>query len=798
MHKLPKKLAKIKLVLLAIVGLLISFSFGLFTSSVFAQYQIHSLRPYPESPFNNDVSDTALFCGNNLIVADEIEVSKGEAISCTTLSNGDQKCTFRENRVRGIRIDLSDAKLPILGNTENVINSDKETDDEGFDDAGKMNEYLSWYLNGTINRAEYEFLDARDKEDIQKLINYSGPINKLLPWEQQARYRINTIEQIDETRHNQVVACTRLGIPVPCYNKDLLSLFIPPTSHFLSEWGNYNFGALSGTWRKRIPPLREDFDTFLQYWKAYKEWRGDTCRLFTIPIINKEVLLCFEGIFGFDNPLKPNYWADLFPYIPLSSTEDRKGLVETEGINTTSPSGDVIVTNVSFTDQKPAELFFAHTEEVADLASILQKTFVSQNQENNLSPSGVVTPEYCDLVNVRTNEGDNLYAGEIEGTLTYTAEFTCTFSSTGNACERTGGECITVPECLFVNKETVNGGDGCEDEYDRCCSRDEPRSTETCTKEVYANMSVITKTPKVDEIWGRLVAGSSAVFKKMFPKVGPNTDLGCILDIPGATKVSYSEDGLIYAGNPGSERSGESAELYFPHIGGVYEYFLKGTQTLLRPKGYGENIVFGSPGDPRCIQNTSAIDICSDDCNSDPTNINMNGVKDNFIDLANRWLASGSPRVDKYDQVVNTSLSRGVDPIFTLAIWLHESGASNYAGICNNFGNGDPSSLYCQRIQDFGINRAKDETIINSSGNIIKDNFSNQLGQFVNLPDYYLSTCYTSHTACPWEIFGAMYTATGTCTPNDTGNEYVKGILEIYRWLSPTQQLPCYASKLPN
>lgn len=794
MYKLPKKLVKKKYCFLAMFFIFFSFCLRLFVSQVKAEDEFHSLRPYPADPFGKEDSERALFCGNDLVVADTITKTRDQATSCTTLPNGNERCSFTTGLVKKtIRIDLSDTDFPILGNTENVVNADLDSDDSGFDDAGKMNEYVSWYLNGTINRAEYELLDATDKEDVKKLINFSGPLNKLLPWEQQIIFRTNTINQADSTRHDQIVACTIAGTPVPCYHQTLLEKIFD-SQHELSEWnGKITIApTLRSTWNERIPPQRKDFENFLSYWKAYKEWRGNSCVRFTVPIINKEVLWCEENI------LRPNYWADLFPYVPLSSTEDRIGFVEAENVTTSSPSEDVVFTEVSFKDQKPAELFFAHAEEVTELASILQKTFVPKGEENNLSTSGVSTSKYCDLVNIRTNEGDDLFAGEIGGTLSYKAEFTCDFDPAENDCEKAGGECFSTPNCSRIGKGTVNGGSGCDNVSEICCTRDVSISEEECEKKIYVNLSVVTKTPEVDKIWTRLVAGSSGVFKKIFPKVGPNTDLGCLLDIPGATKVSYSGEGLVYAGNPGNERSGESAELYFPHIGGVYEYFLKGTQTLLRPKGYGETIIFGSPGDPLCIQNTNNIDICSDDCNPNPTDVNMAGVQNKFEDLADRWLPTGTARIDKYEQVVNTSLSRGVDPIFTLAIWLHESGASNYLGICNNWGGGNPSSLYCQRIQDFGINREEDETIINSSGEIIKDNFSNQLNQFVNLPGYYLSACNTSAVECAWEIFGAMYTENGSCTPNDTSNEYVAGILKIYKWLAPSQKLPCYPIKLSN
>ncbi|RLC31703.1 hypothetical protein DRH13_02660, partial [Candidatus Woesebacteria bacterium] len=432
MHKLPKKLVKTKLSFLIILFLIFSLSLGIFASKAGAADEFHSLRPYPGDPWDDESSETALFCGNDLIVTDTITVNRNGAFSCETLSNGNERCSFKIPRERQILIDLSGADFPILGNTENVVNADKDTDDSDFDDAGKMNEYVSWYLNGTINRAEYELLDPKDKEDVQKLVDFSGPLNKLLPWEQQIAYRINTINQADSTRHDQVVACTIASVPVPCYHKGILE--VVDVKHQLSEWKKKLLITLPRTWKERLPPQRIDFEDFLDYWKAYKEWRGNTCIQTTIPILNKEVLWCY------DNPFRVNYWADLFPYVPMSSTEDRMGSVETQSATTSSPSGDVTLTNVSFDNQDPAELFFAHTEEVAELASILQKTFAPQGEVNNLSSSGVSTSEYCDLVNIRTNEGDDLFAGEISGDLSYTAEFTCDLGPARNACENAGGE----------------------------------------------------------------------------------------------------------------------------------------------------------------------------------------------------------------------------------------------------------------------------------------------------------------------------------------------------------------------
>lgn len=492
--------------------------------------EFHSLRPYQASPCKKEPTETALFCGNNLILQEEIKVTPSEANSCQQV-DGKLVCQYTISRSRAIEIDLSGADLPIVGNTEKVINSTQQVKD--IDSAEKTNEYVSWYLNGVTNKAEYPSIDPGNPEDIANLVNFSGPINKLLPKKIITEEKVKTIKEAGISRHDQVVGCIynllagiKKGQITACY----------PKSPEISEVRLSDF-------KKHLPPKEEDYKNFKDYWVAYKRWRGESC--IKLPI----------GSICIDNPLKPNYWGNLFANIPLSSTEDRVGLVETQTISVQPASEDVKITNVSFSNQTPVKLFFPHMEETTELASILQKTYVPKGTGGGSGVSGVSPSGSCDLVNIRTNDGDSLFpeqGGKISGDLSYTANFSCEFSS----------------------------------------------STNTCSKKVNVSLSVITKAPKVDELWSRTVAGPAAIFKRIFPKVGIGGAIVGILDIPAATKVSYSGDGLVYAGNPSNERSGKSAELYFPHIGGVSEYFLKGIQTILRPKGFGEPIASGPAAPP--------------------------------------------------------------------------------------------------------------------------------------------------------------------------------------------------------
>lgn len=546
------------------------------------QNQFHSLRPYQGSPCKEGVSEEALFCGNDLLIKDTRLASKSQAIKCEDIGGGKERCYFNTGPVTTrIAIDLSGAELPIAGNTELVKNSQNR--DEKLDDAQKVNDYASWYLNGVINRAEYPFVGTKKEEDIRKLVDFSGPLNKLLPQEIQWISRSETVRKAGEERHGQIVGCTYglnlvitqlIGVPAPCYEAGLITGLIEDR-HYLSEWENH------------LPPLREGFQTFEQYWREVQHWRGKFCPLIKVPesifgipipfIGGQEILL----LCGLENPLSPNYYANLFPYIPYSSTEDREGSVEANAVSPQKTNG-VNVYNVAFTNQDPAKLFFAHMEELNGLADLLQSTFVPKG-EDKVGEAGVSGPaarNSCDITQIRTNAGDNLFAGEIQGDLSYTAEFSCDFD-----IPELGSRCTPEFGCGDdVNFDCVNG---------RCVEHG-ANTNPSCLKDIYVDLSLITKTPLVDEVYSRLVEGPASVFKRLFPKLGDEgSPLTHLLDIPAATKVNYSGDAVVKAGNPGSDRSGQSAELYFPHLGSVSEYFLKGIQTLLRPKGFGEPILSG-------------------------------------------------------------------------------------------------------------------------------------------------------------------------------------------------------------
>jgi len=573
--------------------------------------EFHSLRPYPANPCTTEIVSPATFCGNNLTLHDTISETYPGGGSCVT-NGGKITCTYNETVNKGVTIDLSGAKLPIMGNTENVPNSTTPVGSPPpLSDLDRVNGYVSWYLNGVMNRAE----DGSSKNNDYNAVNLSGPINKLLPQTILEAQRIQTINNVTaNTNHNQIVVCGQSNIPLignifnigtftptNCYpngNRDPASGEVFRLNNWngdLSIWNSYINNivgkiydlipignirdavkdSIVNHWNKRKPPLPWGNDPFasptrpmtnLEYRKYYNEWRGKTCVI--VPLIN--YLVCF------DNILVPNTYADLYPYIPLSSTEDLKGSITIDNSSSaTNPTvGGVTVSGVGFTGQA-ATLFFPHMQESTDLANLLQGTFVASSEKDYKTAAPTdVSQTYCSTVEVRSNKGDTIAFSpnsSLTGNLSYTASFSCDFNPSTATIDQ---NCMS--ECLQNASDPTTCQNTCQ-----------TTSTQSCTKDIYIALSTTGKIPEVDSLWSQLVAGPEAVFKRIFPKTNTAGSVGQIIDIPGSTNITYTGLGDISV-------SQQSTDLKFPHIGGISEYFLKGIQTALRPKGFGETIEFAN------------------------------------------------------------------------------------------------------------------------------------------------------------------------------------------------------------
>lgn len=502
------------------------------------QDDYHSLRPFPFSPYDQEVSG-AIQCGNTVYIADTI--TKQVCSKCRTVS-GPCVCTYNENRSGNVTIDFTNSELPIVGNTEDVTNWDDSKDT--LTDAEKMTRYVSWYLNGVINRAEYPFLSRKKKEDIDKIINFSGPIRKLLPQRVQDDAREKQVDEASKSRHDQIVACVyELNINIPFMRSKIM---IPGPCASVGFWKllkGFKEAKKVSVWDGKTPPKREDFKDFNEYYEKYREWRGDICLSFTIPLSGGiELMLCF------DSSSKPNFYGDLYSYIPFTSTEDRAGEAKKEVPAEINIGGanNLKLSDVSY-NAADLELYYAHMQETVELSDLLKKTFVPKEGtggEGETAP--VEVKEGCQILNIRTNDGDHLVdpgwndkKKTITGDLKYTADFDCTFQA--------------------------------------------PATSGTCTVNPAIPISLNTQNPLHNELWNNLVAGVDSIFRRIFPKTDNEAPVAAPRDIPGMTKFEASSKGLIkrYSVSTGGE-------IYFPHLGGISEYFLKAIQTALRPKGYGE------------------------------------------------------------------------------------------------------------------------------------------------------------------------------------------------------------------
>ncbi len=569
--------------------------------------EFHSLRPYQGAICGD--ANKASFCSNELKFIESFDMEgKGDCKKRGFEGTFDCNPNFKVKE-HNLYVELTDSMFPILGNTEQVTNSQGGT--EQFDDAQKVNEYVSWYLSGVNNKAEY------GENTDEKVVDFSGPVQKLLPKLIQEATRVKTIEKatadsepyVDEEtletvteplNHDQVVVCGKedgfigdlLGIgktkPVPCYegSEYRLSTWLEDLSDFNGLFNNIG----TDIWNKRTPPLPwsdengKPFESQEKYMKAYNEWKGRSCAI--IPLV--DLTLCI------DNPFVANKWAELYQYIPLANTTDKGGVQRIVGVQFQESNGTAISGQDYDGDNlKSAPLSFAHTQEVKELSEALNTTYLPQGYESekvtetteklktNINSGSSFA---CTSLNVRTNPGDNLFPGD---------------RAVGDTKE------MIIPGITY-NIDKVKCVETAP-EYDCRGPKDNPVCKNwpgdlTCNAEVAIVIKTILRAPNLDDIFATTTADSGSTFRKIFPKVEEGAPVSCIADIPGVSGVTYTDAGSkspnggdveLSVKNYPEDGGGSDSELTFPHVGSIYEYFLNGIQTALRPKGYGEPLVNG-------------------------------------------------------------------------------------------------------------------------------------------------------------------------------------------------------------
>lgn len=564
--------------------------------------EYHGFRPYPASPCDDRLLQVTSDCGNDLIIRHEFTYS---ATDCPETWNGNIKeCTIDAGQQSyPVSIDLSAAELPIAGNTQAVPNEVNAGVGRPYNMPynQRVNEYISWYLEGVKESASERAASESD-------IDYAGPIRKLLP-DRVQRYKRKipyTGARIGNDMHNQIAGCIDdNGRAVPCIS--IPGQPIQANIYRLEELRN-------------AIPLEENYPAILfnlpgGFMEAYRNWQA--------------------------SPEGRMYW-----FLPFKTTEDRPGLVwtsaaqtqpvdgrESGGVNDNlTPSNPVFVPDPD-ADKDP--LFFAHMAEDADLARVLMGTYLPAHIEvGSVVPDTPLklVPRDVDRCTKdgRVNLGDDLY-GELSG-----ADFTIRYGAANTVIPNPVAITGTViePEVTVSCRFTVNtdncayrrclygfdpaacpGAPGC-DCWDPTSPPSPPGDENSCKDKLatdcvdprtnqhpasYTALSVYTETPRVDDIWLRLVTAPYSVYSRIMPEHEiPRARKGeHFLDVPAVTRAVYSSssaDAEIFAGAPNGGRSGDSAELYIPHLGGVYDYFLKTVQTSLLPYGYGPNYLYAPPG----------------------------------------------------------------------------------------------------------------------------------------------------------------------------------------------------------
>ncbi len=519
--------------------------------------EFHSLRPYPASPCNKEITNTSILCGNDLVVRANYQIAVDATTPGCTQNGSTLTCELHKDTAISSTFNFNQSKLPIAGNTELVPNG--FNDNNLLSSGQRTNDYVSWYLNGVTSRAE-----ERSNTEANT-VNYSGPLKKLLSWYSQESNRFVESFFAQETsnpetaRHNQIAGCVANGKPVPCYQGGAT-----PERHRLTEWLAGLVGNLA-TQTNPLPPVPEDqsITSFKDYWLKFQRWVGRACP--DVPVLGAACSNLVQ-----DNP----WWTTLFSFMPTSSTEDRIGEVALSNAQPVQNEGfEMLGYQSTYKNGNKEPLYFAHMQENLNLARQLQFTFASKDlpQDANIPAindidTSATRPPFCEIVHSRTNSGDNLWARNTEqpdyknpdsegitANVNFTAKITCVVNQNADG---------TFPPCKV--------------------------------SAWVADYTVQTETPEIDNVWNRLVGGQASVFRMIYPKVGEGTPVTKIKDLPGSTIAQYSTTGTgadvnALVGNPDTHAGGP--QVFFPHLGGISDYFLKGIQKALRPQGFTDNEV---------------------------------------------------------------------------------------------------------------------------------------------------------------------------------------------------------------
>ncbi len=363
------------------------------------------------------------------------------------------------------------------------------------------------------------------------------------------------------------------------------------------------------------PPDPDNFSNFSSYWKAYQNWK------YTLGA--------------------KSLWGELFEYVPFSTLEDTMGeftisLIQEPnhqppGVILNDPSKPITLTIKS----ADSRLSFPHVRAIDALAGLLQRIsspkdpkiptpefnqsgHIPVHQEAKDGPSdqpnltlkqvgppgnsSVVAGEeppfplftshdsVCDLKDVRINAGDTLYGNEVTASLSYYQKFSYTPDNSNIVPDPTklkpGEVCTDGNQCQTGNclPKNLLGQRYCSD-----------FTTGTVELPTEARIAVFSKTPLIDKIYDKLVAGKASILRRFI--ASPSCAPDCSDEqkksyirqdgstIPAAIDAAYTGTGVTAGDKTGG------GQIYIARLGSLFDYFLGGSnqnmnlQKALRPKG---------------------------------------------------------------------------------------------------------------------------------------------------------------------------------------------------------------------
>lgn len=285
-----------------------------------------------------------------------------------------------------LTVDLKDTNLGVLGNTQDLDLTDEQ----------KVNEYLSYYLGGVPQTSDHKI--SVEPKEIDRVINYSGPIRKLLPFDlQNAEDRVTIA---DEGKSNENI-------------------------HNYAEGLNSNQNPKLAQFANHTPPDSMDYENFSDYKEAMNNWRYGNSVLPDLPFIG-DPLAFARQLLGVQTR-----WAKLWQNLPLSSLEDTAGEFILTIFQPGSRQDPTVVNPVhdpdSGLDTAPTELVIQSAEPASGgPGSINYLPSTYQNKPPNLPTQPTITCQGTNkimplgdsiTVGVHSQSGVNISAGGYRGPL---------------------------------------------------------------------------------------------------------------------------------------------------------------------------------------------------------------------------------------------------------------------------------------------------------------------------------------------------------------------------------------------